>query len=321
MNNKITINYNNVCKSKPTTKEEKVRESKNTNSTIIVDPLSFAELMEQGRSFCPAVFNQGKRLNDNWIEQSVFALDFDSGVQPEVIIERCKELDLIPNVVYTSFSDTLELRKFRVVFFFNATIKIKEKAKELQLTLMELFPEVDIACKDFARLFFASKEILLVEEEINDIFKVAKYVLERRERQSTNTLRAMPLQKGEVSGALQTKSSTNLTKEKRKINKLNFSLDRGIKNIQILKDFVEGRWLYHPQLFGLATNLKYVTGGLDYMLKVMNYHNDNGKTQYSDDKFELIHKIAKGNYKSQQLANFSEYPEDHKWKNVFEACL
>lgn len=324
--NTITINFKNTCTSKPTTKNDKVNESINTKTKVQTDPLTFAELMLQGRTWCPATFNGG-RSNANWTSQSVFALDFDSGILPEVIIARCQSLDLIPNVVYTSFSDSQELRKFRLVFFIDMIIKVQEKAKELQLTLMELFPECDASCKDYARMFFAAKEVVYVDEQINDTIKVAKHVINRRASlRSEASLFTQKSVKRECVAFNDNTPRTQRTKPDfnksiRKLNKKNFNLDRAMERIQILQDFFAGEKLKHPQLFGIATNMKYINGGLDMMIEVMKGYNKEGRIYYNDDKFEMIEQVRKSDYKSQQIGQFSPYKEDHIWKNVFTACL
>lgn len=337
--NQITINFNNTCTSKPTTKNEKVNESLKTNTPIQTDPLTFAELMLQGRTWCPATFNGG-RSNSNWISQSVFALDFDCGIFPEVIIARCQSLDIIPNIVYTSFSDSQALRKFRLVFFIDMVITTREKAKELQLTLMELFPECDASCKDYARMFFAAKEVIYVDDEINNTTKIAKHVLNRRnEMYRSEVQTSLPAaysssslftqKSGVDDGGCATHATAvrsqsikpNFNKSIRKLNKKNFNLDRAIERVQILQDFFAGEKLKHPQLFGLATNMKYINGGLDMMIEVMKGYNKEGRIYYPEDKFEMIEQVRKSDYKSQQIAQFSPYREDSAWKNVFTACL
>ena len=325
--NTITINFKNTCTSKPVTKNDKVNESINTKTKVQTDPLTFAELMLQGRTWCPATFNGG-RSNANWTSQSVFALDFDSGILPEVIIARCQSLDIIPNVVYTSFSDSPELRKFRLVFFIDMIIKTQEKAKELQLTLMELFPECDASCKDYARMFFAAKEVVHVDEQINDTVKLAKHVINRRNsvNRSEASLFTQKSVMNDVDAANSNTTRTQRTKPDfnksiRKLNKKNFNLDRAMERIQILQDFFAGEKLKHPQLFGLASNMKYINGGLDMMIEVMKGYNKEGRIYYNDDKFEMIEQVRKSDYKSQQIGQFSPYKEDHIWKNVFTACL
>ena len=336
--NTITINFKNTCTSKPVTKNDKVNESINTKTKVQTDPLTFAELMLQGRTWCPATFNGG-RSNANWTSQSVFALDFDSGILPEVIIARCQSLDIIPNVVYTSFSDSETLRKFRLVFFIDMIIKTQEKAKELQLTLMELFPECDASCKDYARMFFAAKEVVYVDEQINDTIKLAKHVINRRNSvnrsevqtslpaaYSSSSLFTQKSVMNDVDAANSNTTRTQRTKPDfnksiRKLNKKNFNLDRAIERIQILQDFFAGEKLKHPQLFGLATNMLYINNGLDMMIEVMKGYNKEGRIYYNDDKFEMIEQVRKSDYKSQQIGQFSPYREDAAWKNVFTACL
>jgi hypothetical protein len=49
------------------------------------------------------------------------------------------------------------------------------EAKLIGLKLMYLFDEsVDISCKDYARMFFGGKELVMISEELNDLSVVEK---------------------------------------------------------------------------------------------------------------------------------------------------
>lgn len=305
--NIVTLNMTNKCTSKPVESYEKAKESNNTCTSVQVTVAELTHYLKEGRSFCPAMFN-GKRSNANWIGQSVFCLDFDNGVQPSAIIERCQENNIIVNILYTTFSDKPEHRKFRVVFFLDVEIKSKDKATLLQESLLDLFPEADQVCRDGARLFFAAKEIYHFNDTINSIYDLADIV---------NKFKA----KIEVKEVKVDTPKETIFKSTAKISKDNFNFDLAVMRIEILRSFLEGEWLYHKELFGLATNLRYVNGGLDLMVEVMTKHNESGKTNYGEDKFRLIRQVAKGDYKSQRLCNFSQYLGDHKWNNIFQACL
>lgn len=343
MSNSLTINFRNCNTSKPSTKQAKVAESNNTCTTLSnVCPYLFAELVVgQGRSFCPALFKGGKRLNDNWLQQDVFMLDFDDNTDYNLVVERFEQYGINPNVLYTTFSDTPEHRKFRVVLFLNKTIKDPLKAKELILSLLWVFPEADIAVKDFARLSFGGKEVIHFEDTLVDVKNIAEIVFRYRESQEAEKNRLSGLFKGSaVSGEHKQDEQDvkgqygatllpsqrvvvcgDVSKSIRKINKKNFNFNLAIERIEILRDLVEGRWLYHSELFGLATNLKYINSGLDFMKEAMIEANRKGAASYGSEKFDMLEQVRNSNYKSQRLSQFSQYPDDHQWQNVFNACL
>lgn len=147
----------------------------NKNEEVSIE--EFATYMVQPNSFtwCPAVFNGGRK-DENWINQQVFALDFDKNPNPEDILEICRIYGLICNVIYTSFSDTPEYRKLRVVFFLDKVVEDAKTAKFIQLNLMSLFDgdgiATDKACKDYARLFFGGKELLHLNPKTNSFDKL-----------------------------------------------------------------------------------------------------------------------------------------------------
>lgn len=305
--NTVTLNMINKCTSKPVESYEKAKESNNTCTPVQVTVAELTHYIKEGRSFCPAQFN-GKRSNNNWISQSVFCLDFDSGIQPSAVMQRCQDNSIIVNILYTTFSDKPEHRKFRVVFFLDVEIKTKDKATLLQESLLDLFPEADQVCCDAARLFFAAKEIYHFNDTINSIYDLANIV---------NKFKA----KNEVKQVKVDTPKETIFKSSAKISKDNFNFDLAIMRVEILRSFIEGDWLFHKELFGLATNLCYINNGLDLMLEVMTKHNNSGKTNYTPDKFTMVRRMASQGYKSQRLSQFSKYLNDHKWNNIFQACI
>jgi hypothetical protein len=88
---------------------------------------------------------------------------------PEEVIQTLTNYGIKVNLLYNSFSDTPALRKFRVVIFINQVIDNATTAKFIQLNLMNIFEgTVDKACKDYARMFFGGKEILHLDNNLND---------------------------------------------------------------------------------------------------------------------------------------------------------
>ncbi|NEZ46256.1 hypothetical protein FDF74_03395 [Clostridium niameyense] len=126
------------------------------------------ELIEEiikGKSFTLAAFKYGDdnkihRTKACWESQDLLALDFDQGITPEEFLERSKELNLMPTFVYTSFSDTMKLRKFRAVYVLKERLYDYRDANTCTLALMELFKECDKACKNPSRLYYGGREIV-----------------------------------------------------------------------------------------------------------------------------------------------------------------
>jgi len=118
-----------------------------------------------GKSWCPTTFKDGRRLNENFMTQQLFGLDFDDGISFEEMIERCNKYNTLPAFVYTTFS-SINNNKFRVVFVLEHDVEDVRVRNLVQLSLMNLFPEADKACKDGARIFFGGKELIY-----NDYYK------------------------------------------------------------------------------------------------------------------------------------------------------
>ena len=121
-----------------------------------------------GYSWTGSLFS-GNLCGENWLEQSVIGLDFDKGtITTDEVIERFSQLEIKPQLWYSTFSDSDELRKFRFVLFLDTAITnnlIREKIME---ALLKLFPEADSKCKNASRFFLGGKESnVLGNEPIN----------------------------------------------------------------------------------------------------------------------------------------------------------
>ena len=109
-----------------------------------------------------------------------------------------------------------------------------------------------------------------------------------------------------------------------KIEKVNFDLlaDRSV----MFREFLSGEiWdkSHYRHIFNLSYNLRWVKGGLDYMLKVMERNNQLGITDYSDNEFSCV-KMAKSatyNYSPPSLFGLKDlYPEDYeRWGSIYNA--
>lgn len=324
---KITFNNSNTNNCKPVNVS---KESANTCNVAELNLTEFAELVcqPQGRTWCPAIFKDNKRKNDNWVSQQVFALDFDNGLTPEQALTELSKYNIIPNMVYGSFSDTLELRKFRVVLVLDRVINDATTAKWITVQLMNLFGQkADKACKDSARMFYGSKhnEPEFINHKFvntDELFDVLNTVTIANDGGRTRnvvepifgTRPELPYIYMESSD---TAPKTELFNNGEMIEKFDF--DKAANNVQIFADFINGEWLTHPQLFGIATSLRWIEGGLKLMRDTMNKYNKSGKTFYSPNNFSILTYVAKMKYTPNNLSNYSPYEEDHNFSNIIFA--
>jgi hypothetical protein len=161
----VTFNTKNRVTVKPSSEEVK-EISKNLTSIVDCSIERLVDGISKGYCFSPAVFN-GTRSNDNFISQQIFALDFDNGVSIDTVVKQLELYSIVPNIIYTTFSDSIEKRKFRVIIALNTKVTDKPTRDSIQKTLMKICSDCDKACKDSARLFYPSKEIVLVNSTVN----------------------------------------------------------------------------------------------------------------------------------------------------------
>ena len=149
VNHFITVDDSIKRTSKPTTRREisLIQQNLKTRKFINnIDELSH-NIVENGYTWSPAIYAENYRNNKNWIQQSLFVLDFDDGITPEEVIKRLTEYNIKPNLLYATFSDSIELRKFRLILYIDKVIKEKATCKKIQKGLMLMFPECDKVSK------------------------------------------------------------------------------------------------------------------------------------------------------------------------------
>jgi len=284
-------------------------------SSILVKPYSF--------SWCPAVFN-GRRSNENWVSQQVFALDFDGGISPDDVFKRFNDYGIVPNIIYYTFSDTLENRKFRVLVFTDIAITDIEMRNHIQNGLLVLFPEADGSCKDPARFFFGGNTSEVLNPVPVELIKLFDCTSLSQNFGGNNTSTDLLQKRLLLYNIYRNKRSgisnytLGIAPPKYLINHKNNLSDfnKISEQVKIFRDFLNGEWLHHPQLFGLATNLHWLRGGIKRMKNTMNHFNSIGKTQYTQNNFKILKYVKSMQYLPQSLKNFSPYPEDHLHTNL-----
>ena len=113
-----------------------------------------------------------RRAEANWKSQDIIGIDIDSGLTPEQFLERCKEVNMYPFFIYTTFSDSLELRKFRALFLLDETCYDNIKMKKGIYAMTAIFSEADTHCTDLARMFYGGKEELYSSKKTINLDKL-----------------------------------------------------------------------------------------------------------------------------------------------------
>lgn len=145
-----------------------------------------AEGLSRGQTFKSSL-SSGTKETD-WIEQQLFTLDFDEGTTIEKELDRCKELNILPCFIYTSFSHTEENHRFRIVFCNNEVITDKDTSYKLQNILMKVFNNCDERCSPLTKIYFGGRNLIYKEynNRINykDLFE--KYPIKIEEKTPPN---------------------------------------------------------------------------------------------------------------------------------------
>jgi hypothetical protein len=96
-------------------------------------------------------------------------------------------------------------------------------------------------------------------------------------------------------------------------------IDVARQRVRIFNEFLNGEWLDHKQLFGLATNLYYVRGGRKLMNETMQHFNELGKTFYTANNFNINTYLSKVQYPPIPIYAFSTYSDDHDINDLVSA--
>jgi hypothetical protein len=109
-------------------------------------------------AWAPALYQGGFRLEKQWVNCSVAALDFDNGTTLEEAYEIFRDF---AHVIATTKSHGIKGDRFRVILFFEKTISNLELYKYNMRVLTDKYG-ADKACKDGARFFYPCKELVSV---------------------------------------------------------------------------------------------------------------------------------------------------------------
>lgn len=334
----ITIDPTPQTTKPPKTRKVVGKISNNLNVVTGCTINEVATLVDQPYSYTwsGGIFN-GNPANGNWQRQSVIGLDFDNKklkITPDIVIKRFDEISITPQLWYRTFSSTDDLIKFRVLLFLNTQIEDHQIQNLLFTGLQTMFPEADPQCFSLARFFYGGKSPEILTYQPIDAVKLFEHVSINKISQDKGRTRSIsaPLkgcsffidqleENGEKRTFLYNKyrsssfspSSSTLVREGEEQVKIDWKVARS--RVKILDQFMKGEWLYHDQLFGLATNLINIKGGRKMMKETMTKFNEQGLTHYTENNFNILPYLNIINYPPQPIHTFSTYPEDD---NVYD---
>ena len=141
---------------------------------------------ENGQTFCPAVFNGGRK-QENFREMQIFCLDFDNGALYDEMKQKCKDYGIPICFSYLTLGSSYEHQKFRIILCHEVPITDYDIAHLMLDMLKVMFPEADRSCFEPARMFFGGKGIIEVDSDamfsfyhLNDIFHIALRLKDKR---------------------------------------------------------------------------------------------------------------------------------------------
>jgi hypothetical protein len=161
------MNYDRRFKEKPSRQETAMMQGYYSDDgeyhkpllvATTIDIRNLAEGLADGATFRPGVLSG--RGGDSWVQQQLFALDFDHDTTVEEELARCEEYSIRPCFGYTTFSHTDSNHHFRLIFCSHVVITDIDKRNRLQDALMTIFKNSDPHTNDPARLFYGGRGLI-----------------------------------------------------------------------------------------------------------------------------------------------------------------
>jgi hypothetical protein len=274
--------------------------------------------------------------NQNWTSTQVFGLDFDGGDKtPEETIHILQANGINPQLWYTTFSSTTEMHKYRVVLFVENQITDIQERDLIYKGLLQLVPHADPTCKNAGRIFFGGQraEVIHTEpisnQQLIDATSIAVITADKGRTRfiPERNLPSLNAENGKFLSSVYRNNHFSpefITPHPTTImGGVLPTIDwkKAQERVKVLDAFLTGEWLYHDQLFGLATNLIYIKGGQRLMKETMQRFNEEGRTHYSENNFNIITYLKKVQYPAKPIHSFSPFPEDADLHDLYSAVV
>ena len=285
--------------------QQKVKPTKSINGQIVerlkqieaVDEVSIEELaniIKSGQTFTPSYMKSGDdgKCNKAWLSQSIFALDFDNSmtvngdkvpvpnqITPTQVQERLKNYGLKCCLIYTSFSNTIDWNKFRVIFQVEEVIMNPIDAMCTLLYFKYIFEkEIDEICLSISHHFHGSNKDSIIYIEPNNYLDKALLEIAAIECATKNS--SLNNLKRDINNVIKKARKQNKLSEnieivdydtfademisKSRIEKIKCQSYEQLKEIllqiPLIQDFINTK-LDDVYLFRIASNLNHISNG------------------------------------------------------------
>lgn len=137
---------------------------------VSVDMKELSQAIRDGKAIIPAVID-GKIIDANFKEQQLFMLDIDdAGCSLNEIKRKLKDYPY--SMIYTSFSHTIAVPKYRIAFVADRIVTDAQQARQITAALMDVIGCADTKCADVSRIFFAGRNILEIHDRTFSVDKL-----------------------------------------------------------------------------------------------------------------------------------------------------
>ena len=165
---KISI-HPTAWEGKPKAPTEKASLARNFNATEL-NLEELAQYINYGHTISPSLLKDGYRNAKNFISSQVIMLDYDDNQSIEEEINKLKEMNLSPNLVYNSFSHKPSFNKFRLVIVLDTAIEDEKLFKSILRALINKVGS-DKAAKSSAQMFYGGNNATILDAQLNDYNK------------------------------------------------------------------------------------------------------------------------------------------------------
>ncbi len=299
--------------------------SKYTQSCSIKE---LADFVSNGHSWSHAVFG-GERNKENFISSNLIALDIDNKnnenqFNVEDALVKCEELHLIPNIIYSSFSDVLpkgakkqeSLRstRYRIIFVLDEPIFCALTFDAYLKILYDIFPAD--RKPNSASLWFGGKNLIYFDDSnLNELSSLKEKLITRATYNCSTTKtkkkkmkRLHQLFEYGYNGEKRGKSYSILKEQPIKEPIENFDWEGAIQEFDLLRKFENCQLkITHEYLFPLYLFYRTIKGGRKRFIKRIN-ENPNINDNKIDD---IVFYVDTSNtyYHEQKLENFLDFDD------------
>ena len=150
-----------------------------------------AGAIEAEFAWCPAVFTNNRKKQDNLESIQLFALDFDGDLTFDEAQRRAEKYHL-PIALYYETMTSHNFSKFRLVFACIQKVQDKDLAVLVQYCLCTIFEGVDTTSKDFSKLYFPGRNAHYDDEAKFSIYELLLSTIQYlKEYQPSNKVRKL----------------------------------------------------------------------------------------------------------------------------------